>query len=85
MIVTTIAMGSTRKRTIVMPRYSERRGTWIGGSRNVLWSFVDTRTGRVTTRPIGYVMGPACTVRIATRAEACTWQNPPHPVWIFAP
>jgi hypothetical protein len=66
-----------------MPRYSEARG-WRGGAKNVLYAVTDQRTGKTTVRPREDMrgVGPAVTVRVATRAEAERhWQKPLHSGW----
>lgn len=69
------------------PRYSEGKG-WTGGDTRTLYAITDVRTGNVTVRPGKSFagVGPACTIRIATRLEAETeWQSPLHAGWKVAP
>jgi len=70
-----------------LPRYSERRGLWVGGDGRTLYTFTSTATGRAWVVPGGYRMywGPDATVRVATRDEAeAMWQRPLHPGWTVA-
>ena len=69
-----------------LPRYDERRG-WCGGDGRTLYAIEDERTGSVTVRPAGLMsnIGPAATVRVATRAEAeRLWQSPLPTGWKVA-
>lgn len=66
-----------------LPRYTERRG-WVGGDRRTLYAFTGTLTGETIVRPGDGAsgIGPTCTVRVATRAEALEhWQDPLHVGW----
>jgi hypothetical protein len=66
-----------------LPRYSETQG-WHGGAKNVLYAVTDRRTRRVIVRPREDMrgVGPAVTVRVATRGEAERhWQRPLHSGW----
>ncbi len=69
-----------------LPRYDERKG-WRGGDHRTLYAFVDDRTGNILVRPGGLLpnIGPAATVRIATRDEAeRLWQSPLSSGWKVA-
>lgn len=69
-----------------MPTWNDTKG-WTGGNDRTLYAFTDTRTGRVVVRPVYDTrgIGPAATVRVATRTEALEqWQNPLHPGWTVA-
>lgn len=69
-----------------LPKYTEKRG-WVGGDSRTLYAFTDERTGQVHVYPGGAArgVGPACTVRVATRSEAeAGWQNPLHAGWKVA-
>ena len=67
-----------RTRPIPLPRYNDKRG-WLGGDPKRLYTFIDERTGHITVRPgrwPGGGIGPAVTVRPATRSEAQeNWQT----------
>lgn len=68
------------------PRYTSRHG-WTGGDSRTLYAFTDARSGDVTVRPGGSAtgIGPACSVAIATRAQAeSLWQSPLHSGWRVA-
>jgi len=69
-----------------LPRYTERHG-WRGGNCRALYAFVPTLAGSIVVRPGDDFrgIGPTCTVRLATHAEALAhWQNPLHAGWIVA-
>ncbi len=66
-----------------LPRYSAKLG-WHGGAKKTLFAVTDERTGHVIVRPREDMrsVGPAVTVRVATRAEAEKhWQSPLHAGW----
>lgn len=58
------------------PRWVDSRSQWMGGDTRRLYAFTDTRTGRVHVHPGQQYhralrgLGPALTVRPATKAEA---------------
>jgi hypothetical protein len=69
-----------------LPYYDERKG-WRGGDTRTLYAYVGQQTGQVVVRPGGGAgnIGPAATVRIATRDEAeRLWQSPLHSGWRVA-
>lgn len=65
-----------------LPKYNARRGRWVGGDSRTLYAFVDPVTGHKTVtqgtqmadgthfKHYRIAVGPAATVRVATRAEA---------------
>lgn len=51
-------------------RFDERKGVWLGAKSRTLYHVTDTRTGHTVVRDILKGVGPAVTIRLATRAEA---------------
>lgn len=74
--------------TTKLPTWNEKDTEWQGGDTRTLFAFVDERTGSVEVRPgqqFHRGVGPACAVRLATRAEAeAGWQYPLNPRWNVA-
>jgi len=75
-----------------LPSYDDKLCHWIGGDSYTLYTFTDKRTGSITVAPgsVGNLhivgIGPECTVRLATHAEAEEhWQKPLHSGWKVAP
>ena len=65
--------------------YNANKARWQGGDARTLYAFVDQRASTFRVEHGGaeyYHVGPNCTVRVATRAEAEEyWQSPLSPGW----
>lgn len=75
----------TKTKKTGTPKYSVKRGAWLGGDSRTLYTFTGKVTGEKIVHYGGYPIfkiGPEATVTVATRDEAeALWQNPLHSGW----